>query len=87
VSRVERWAGFGVVLAIFISALVALGQTVERFVNPRTLSHFGCWRLQARTASSSGTRSPRKYRRPLPLRLADYTPTSTGVLLLTYALA
>ena len=26
-------------LAIFISALVALGQTVERFIHPRTLSH------------------------------------------------
>lgn len=38
-ERGERWAGFGVVLAIFISALVALGQTVERFVNPRALSH------------------------------------------------
>jgi divalent metal cation (Fe/Co/Zn/Cd) transporter len=34
-----------VVLAIFISALVALGQTIERFVNPRTLSHL--WLLAA----------------------------------------
>ena len=38
-ERGERWAGFAVVLAIFISALVALGQTVERLVNPRELSH------------------------------------------------
>ena len=37
--RGERLAGLAVVLAIFISALVALGQTVERFINPRTLSH------------------------------------------------
>jgi cation diffusion facilitator family transporter len=44
-GRGERWAGFGVVLAIFISALVALGQTIERFVNPRTLSHL--WLLAA----------------------------------------
>ena len=44
-ERGERWAGFAVVLAIFISALVALGQTVERFVNPRTLSHL--WLLAA----------------------------------------
>src|SRR5262245_25835028 len=43
--RGERWAGFGVVLAIFVSALVALGQTVERFVKPRTLSHL--WLLAA----------------------------------------
>jgi divalent metal cation (Fe/Co/Zn/Cd) transporter len=27
------------VLAIFISALVALGQTVERFIHPRALTH------------------------------------------------
>jgi len=27
------------VLAIFISALVALGQTVERFIHPRSLTH------------------------------------------------
>src|SRR5215831_6630769 len=44
-ARGERWAGFFVVLAIFISALVALGQTIERFVNPRTLSHL--WLLAA----------------------------------------
>ena len=37
--RGERIAGLGVVLAIFISALVALWQTVERFVHPRTPSH------------------------------------------------
>src|SRR5262245_16532300 len=44
-ARGERWAGFGVVLAIFISALVALGQTIERFVDPRELSHL--WLLAA----------------------------------------
>ena len=38
-ARGERWAGLAVVLAIFISALVALGQTIDRFINPRTLSH------------------------------------------------
>jgi cation diffusion facilitator family transporter len=38
-ARYERWAGLAVVLAIFISALVALGQTVERFIHPRALSH------------------------------------------------
>jgi Co/Zn/Cd efflux system component len=44
-ARGERWAGLAVVLAIFISALVALGQTVERFINPRSLSHL--WLLAA----------------------------------------
>jgi cation diffusion facilitator family transporter len=43
--RGERIAGFGVVLAIFVSALVALGQTIERFLHPRSLSHL--WLLAA----------------------------------------
>jgi divalent metal cation (Fe/Co/Zn/Cd) transporter len=43
--RGERIAGPAVVLAIFISALVALGQTIERFIHPRTLSHL--WLLAA----------------------------------------
>ena len=43
--RGERIAGLAVVLAIFISALVALVQTIERFVHPRTLSHL--WLLAA----------------------------------------
>ena len=38
-ARGERWAGGAVVLAMFISALVALGQTIERFIHPRSLSH------------------------------------------------
>jgi divalent metal cation (Fe/Co/Zn/Cd) transporter len=37
--RGERLAGLAVVLAIFISAMVALAQTVERFIHPRTLTH------------------------------------------------
>jgi cation diffusion facilitator family transporter len=44
-TRGERWAGLAVVPAIFISALVALGQTIERFINPRSLSHL--WLLAA----------------------------------------
>src|SRR2546425_4237031 len=43
--RGERLAGLAIVLAIFISALVALGQTIERFIHPRTLSHL--WLLAA----------------------------------------
>ena len=43
--RGERLAGLAVVLAIFISALVALVQTIERFIHPRTLSHL--WLLAA----------------------------------------
>jgi len=37
--RAERIAGLAVVLAIFISAMVALVQTIERFIHPRTLAH------------------------------------------------
>jgi cation diffusion facilitator family transporter len=44
-ARGERLAGLGVVLAIFVSALVALGQTIERFIHPRSLSHL--WLLAA----------------------------------------
>jgi cation diffusion facilitator family transporter len=44
-ARGERWGGIAVVLAIFISALVALGQTIERLIHPRTLSHL--WLLAA----------------------------------------
>jgi len=36
--RGERLAGLAVVLAIFISAMVALVQTIERFIHPRTLT-------------------------------------------------
>jgi cation diffusion facilitator family transporter len=43
--RGERLAGLAVVLAIFISALVALAQTIERFIHPRSLSHL--WLLAA----------------------------------------
>ena len=43
--RGERLAGLAVVLAILISALIALGQTIERFIHPRTLSHV--WLLAA----------------------------------------
>jgi cation diffusion facilitator family transporter len=37
--RGERLAGLAVVAAIFISAMVALVQTIERFIHPRTLTH------------------------------------------------
>jgi cation diffusion facilitator family transporter len=43
--RVERLAGFAVVAAIFVSACVALYETVERLINPQRLSHL--WVLAA----------------------------------------
>ena len=44
-ARGERLAGLLVVLTIFVSACVALFQSVERFINPRDLSHL--WWLAA----------------------------------------
>lgn len=39
--RGEKLAGLAVVLAIFVSACVALYATIMRFVNPQQLSHLG----------------------------------------------
>jgi cation diffusion facilitator family transporter len=38
-SRAERWAGYAVVFAIFISACVALYETVLRLLHPQQLEH------------------------------------------------
>ena len=44
-ERAERWAGYAVVLAIFISACVALYETIQRLIHPEELSHL--WALAA----------------------------------------
>jgi len=44
-ARGERWAGIAVVATIFLSALIALVQTILRFVHPHTLTHL--WWLAA----------------------------------------
>jgi cation diffusion facilitator family transporter len=44
-TRAERWAGLGVVLAIFVSAMVALFETIQRLIHPQHLSHL--WILAA----------------------------------------
>lgn len=44
-ARGERWAGLGVVLAIVISAAVALYETIMRFIHPQNLTHL--WVLAA----------------------------------------
>jgi cation diffusion facilitator family transporter len=43
--RAEKIAGLAVVLAIFVSACVALYETIERLINPQDLSHL--WVLAA----------------------------------------
>src|SRR5215204_6490243 len=42
-ARGERWAGYAVVLTIFVSACVALYETILRLINPEELSHL--WAL------------------------------------------
>ena len=44
-ARGERWAGLGVVLAIFVSAMVALYETIQRLIHPHDLTHL--WILAA----------------------------------------
>lgn len=44
-GRAERWAGLAVVLAIFVSACVALYETIVRLIHPEELSHL--WVLAA----------------------------------------
>ena len=39
--RGERWAGVAVVLAIAVSACVALYETAQRFIHPEHLTHLG----------------------------------------------
>jgi len=39
--RAERWSGYFVVAVIFVSALLALQQVIERFLNPSTPTHLG----------------------------------------------
>ena len=39
--RAEHWAGYFVVAVIFVSALVALQQVIERFLDPSTPTHLG----------------------------------------------
>ena len=43
--RAEKIAGLAVVLAIFVSACVALYETIQRFINPEDLTHL--WVLAA----------------------------------------
>jgi divalent metal cation (Fe/Co/Zn/Cd) transporter len=50
--RGERLAGLAVVLAILASACVALIQTIERFIDPRELSHL--WWLAAAGVNLDG---------------------------------
>jgi hypothetical protein len=67
-SRGERLAGLFVVATIFVSACVALAQAIERFINPRDLTHLvarsgGRCRLCGKRARGS---DPNTGRTPAP---------------------
>ena len=57
--RAEKAAGLFVVLTIFVSACVALYETIQRLIHPEALTHSGRWPLPGLLASSA-TRSPRR---------------------------
>ena len=60
-ARAEQWAGYVVVLAIFVSACVALWQAVERLLHPQELEYLlaarrcRCARLYRKRARRPGT--------------------------------
>jgi len=43
--RAERWAGYFVVATIFVSALVAAGEAINRLIHPQTIHHLGALTL------------------------------------------
>jgi len=55
-GRAERWAGYAVVLAILVSACVALWQAVDRLINPESISHL--WMLAGATRVSRARSRP-----------------------------
>jgi divalent metal cation (Fe/Co/Zn/Cd) transporter len=57
--RAERLAGLGVVLAIFVSAMVALAETVRRLIHPQQLTHLECSQRPVWSASSITRSQPR----------------------------
>jgi|KBSSwiStaDraftv2_1062776.scaffolds.fasta_scaffold904892_2 cation diffusion facilitator family transporter len=44
-ERGERWAGYAVVTTIFVSAVVAGVESIERLIHPRELDHLGALAL------------------------------------------
>jgi len=55
-SRGEKLAGLFVVFAIFVSACVALFETIERLIHPQDLAHL--WALAAAGSSSAASSAP-----------------------------
>jgi len=76
-ARGERWAGLCVVLAILLSACVALVQTILRFVHPHTPRTSGGSPPPAWSASSA-TSSRHRFRLAAGKRLASPALTADG---------
>jgi hypothetical protein len=55
-ERAERYAGLGVVLAIFVSACVAAAFAIEKLVKPRSISSPSGWRVRSASPATSSRR-------------------------------
>lgn len=69
-ERGERWSGYAVVLAIFVSALVAGYEAIDRLIHPQTLSYLGAIAVAGLLGFVGNERSPG----PSPSRSAPRQP-------------
>jgi len=76
-ARGERWAGLCVVLAILLSACVALVQTILRFVHPHTPAHLW-WLAAAGLVGFVGNELAAQIRLAAGKRLASPALTADG---------
>jgi cation diffusion facilitator family transporter len=92
--RAERWAGLGVVLAIFVSACVAAYEAVNRLIEPRDIDHL--WIVAAAgalgfagnwVAALIRTRAGRRLRSPALVADGDHARADAYVSLAVVASA
>ena len=76
-ERGERWAGVAVVLAIAVSAGVALYETVQRFIHPEHLTHLGLVAL-AGVIGFAGNELAARYRLRAGRRLSSPALVADG---------
>jgi divalent metal cation (Fe/Co/Zn/Cd) transporter len=76
-ARGERWAGGAVVLTIFASAVVALVQTILRFIHPHELTHLG-WLAAAGAIGFAGNELAARIRTAAGRRLGSAALVADG---------
>lgn len=76
-ARGERWAGVAVVVTIFASAVVALVQTILRFIHPHELTHLG-WLAAAGAIGFAGNELAARIRTAAGRRLASPALVADG---------